>query len=438
MGQSAKNLRSVALGCLAAGAFLSAGQMEAMAQSAPPIPLGDSGIFLAPQPMAEAAPFQEPGSDYTGVRVGPWELNPTLFSGLAFNDNLYQTTTGRIADVGWRETPTFVAINDSGINKLSLYATADSLVYFRHPDADAVTGHIGLEDAWAIRPDLVLRLDGDVSRQTDTVDSGQIVGASTVLPLHYWQYQASASVLKSFDRFFVGVGGTYVDSTYDNAAQTNGPSLPQSYRDLDASTLVGRAGYYIGPTIYSYVEATENLQNYRYDPLYSSNGYRAVGGLGSDQLSLFKGEIYAGYEEQFYRSAIGGAIGGATFGGKISWLPTEFITVSAKVAQSLGTSIASSLTPTIASATETTSASLKVVYALAQTWSAAAHVDFSNVHFYGSPRTDDDWGAGLTFSRRVWENLDGTVDYQLSRVNSNFADASYTQDVISLGLTYKY
>ena len=34
--------------------------------------------------------------------------------------------------------------------------------------------------------------------------------------------------------------------------------------------------------------------------IYNSEGYRVVGGLGTDRISLFKGEIYAGYQQQLY------------------------------------------------------------------------------------------------------------------------------------------
>ena len=430
-------LRVLTLGCLAAGAFLAGGGLQALAQSAPPIPVSDGWAFLSPQSVAEVSPFEEPSSDYSPLHAGPWTLYPSLFSGVSYNDNLYQTTTSPTADLAWRTTPTFVAINNGGINKLSLYAVADSYVYLRHSDADTVDGRIGFQDVWEMQRDLVLHLSADVSRQTDTLDSGQI-GGVTILPLHFLQSEANASVLKSFNLFFVGLKGSMVNSTYDNAYLTVGPPQSQSFRDLDASTVSARAGYYIGPTIYSYVEASDNQQNYYNDPLFSSNGYRVVGGIGSDQLSLFRGEIYGGYQEQFYRSALGGAQGGAAFGGRISWLPTEFLTFSLSLDQSLGTSAATSLTATNPSATETTSANFSANYALAQTWSASAHVGYSDIRYIGSPRIDDDWSGGVTLNRQIWENLDATLDYQLNRVTSNFADASYTQNVYSLGLTYKY
>jgi hypothetical protein len=311
-------------------------------------------------------------------------------------------------------------------------------LYLHHEREDTINGRIGFRDVWEIERDLVFTLSGDASRQTDTVDSGQIVGGSTILPLQYWQYQTSASLIKSFNQLFVGAGGAFVDQKFDNARQTAGGSIPQFYRDLDAATVTGRLGYYLGPTIYSYAETSGNQQIFYNDSLYSSRGYRVVGGLGSDRLSLFKGEIYGGYQRQIYSASLGGAQGGATFGGKLSWLPTEFLTLTASLGQSLSTSVVSSLTPTSASATKTTSADLTVAYALAQTWSASAHLNFANAVYIGGSRVDNDWSAGLTFSRRIWEDLSATADYQLTRVDSNFVNASFTQNIFSLGVTYKY
>ena len=438
MLQSARNVRSYALGALSSATILTCAPRTALAQSTPPIPIADSETFLSPEATRGATPLEPPTSDYAGIHAGPWALFPSLFSGVAYNDNLYETTHNRVGDAASRTTPTFLAVNDSGVNKLSLYAALDSYFYFHYGREDTINGRLGLQDVWEIQRDLVFKLSGDISRQTDTIDSGQIVGASTVLPLHFWQYQASASLLKSFNPTFVGVGGTFVRQSFDNANQTDGGPIAEYYRDLDVSTIAARAGYYIGPTIYTYAETTANQQIFYNDRLYDSRGYQIVGGLGADQLSLFKGEIYGGYQEQRYSASIGGTRGGAAFGGKIAWLPTEFLSVTANLGESLSTSVASELTPTLASATKTTAANLTIAYALARTWSASAHLNFANSNYIGSSRVDDDWSAGVTLNRRIWENLDATADYQLTRVDSNYANASFTQNVISLGLTYKY
>ena len=424
---------------LAVGIFCFLGRGPAFAQSAAPIPLPDAGeLLFAPPSLGAIESLEPPSAEYTGIHAGPWTIFPTVFSGLAFNDNIYQTTTNRVADAAWRLTPSIYATNNNGINNFAVYGALDSYVYLRNSNADVVNGRVGLQDKWEIERDLIFKFSADLSRQTDTAQSGQVVGSTTVEPIRYWQYQTNASLLKSFNRFFVGVGGSFVNSTYDNAALTGGSSIDQSYRDLNLATFSARGGLYVGPTIYAYTEASQNTQIYYNDAAASSHGYRVVGGVGSDQLSLFKGEIYGGYQQQYYTAALGGEQNSPVFGGRVSWFPTQFITVTANADDSFGASAASSLTPSQVSASNTATANLAVNYALAATWSAAAHVSFADTTYTGSSRVDHDYGAGLTLNRQIWQNLAGTFDYQLNSVQSNYVNASYVQNIVSLGLTYKY
>jgi hypothetical protein len=243
-------------------------------------------------------------------------------------------------------------------------------------------------------------------------------------------------LVKTFNSLFVGIGGAWANQSYDAEAQTAGPSLSQAYRDAAVTTVSGRIGYFVGPTIYSYIETSSNQQSYYNESLFSSRGYRTVAGLGADPLSLFKGEIYGGYAEQDYDAALGGAQGGSVFGGRLSWLPTAYLTLSSSLEQNFSTSAAISPTPTKVSPTKDTSANLTIEYALAQTWSASAHLGFTNASYIGSSQTDEDWSTGLTFRRQIWKNLSATLDYQFNRVVANYSNASYTQNVVSLGVTY--
>jgi len=441
---------------------------QALAQAAPPIPVpaGNTDFLnlLSPAPTAGATSIQPPSQQYSveyqPIRIGPWEITPSLFSGMAYNDNLYGRPNNKVGDAAWRVTPTLMVVNDSGINRFTYYALVDSLTYLRYGQDDTVNGRVGLTDRWEIDRDLVFRVFGDLSRQTDlgsvqnyvsgqnygsdqNYGSGQNFGNAqnnsrpTFLPLHYWQYETGGSLVKSFDRLFIGASSTFTKQLYDNLGATQGPPISESYQNNNQSFVTGRVGYFLGPAIYTFVDTSGNQQTYQDASHYNSKGYRVVGGLGADPLSLFKGEIYAGYQRQYFAEELGGAQGGAAFGGNVSWLPTQYLTVGVNLDQALSTSIASSpITSTTASATKTTAAGLSVDYALSQTWSANGHVNFAKVSYDDSLRFDHDAAAGLTFNWKIKKNLNATLDYQLNRISSNYLSAGYTQNVVSVGLTY--
>ena len=53
-------------------------------------------------------------------------------------------------------------------------------------------------------------------------------------------------------------------------------------------------------------------------------------------------------------------------------------------------------------------------------------------------RIDNAWTAGATLSYSVWQNLGITLDYQYVQLASTAPLQSFTRNVVTLGLTYKY
>jgi hypothetical protein len=94
---------------------------------------------------------------------------------------------------------------------------------------------------------------------------------------------------------------------------------------------------YISPIIYTYVEPSINSQQY-VDAALNSHGYRIVGGIGSDRISLFNGEVHGGFASQQFANPAIGTVSVPVFGGSLSWYPTRFITVTYNADRTFGTS----------------------------------------------------------------------------------------------------
>ncbi|MBB4200568.1 hypothetical protein GGD83_004397 [Rhodoblastus sphagnicola] len=402
------------------------------------VPTPDTGSFLTPRSSSQVNPFDAPSREYTGLSVGSWMLYPTLFTGAAFDSNIYQNNGKTVSDVAWRTAPSLIAVRNAGIQKTLLYGTGDFMVYGAHSAVDQVNGKGGFTHIWEAQRDLIFRFTGDASRQVDASTSGSVLNGAYLRPVYYEQYQTTASVLKSFDRFFVGLGGSFQNSSYENTSNTAHQTVTQAYRDNNVVTASGRLGYFITPLLYSFVESTGNWANYYNSSSYNSEGYKVSGGLGTDRISLFKGEVYAGYQQQFYKSAAFGDVGAPAFGGKLFWYPTQYITVSANVDETLGTATFVSPSNPNGSATKTTGGGLKVDYTLSEVWSANARGGYSHATYVNNSRVDDTWSAGATLNYRIWRNFSATLDYQFSAVDSNYAAAGYVRHIASLGVTYKY
>jgi len=402
------------------------------------VKIPDANVIFGPPTGGGADVFVQPSRQYQGLPVGGWMLYPTLFVAGAYDSNPYQSSGKNFGSSALRTSPGLVAVRAAGIHNTMLYGAGDLYFYNRDSNINNYSARGGLVHIWEAQRDLIFRFTADASRQIDSSTSGSVLNGVFLRPVYYDSFVGGASVIKSFDRIFVGLGGNFTNTQYENTKTTTGAVVPQAYRDFNQPTASGRLGYFVTPLLYSFVEASGNWMNYYNASTFNSEGYRVTGGLGTDRISLFKGEVYAGYQQQFYRSAAFGVVDAPAFGGKLYWYPTQYLTFAVNVDESIGTATFVSPSNPNGSPTKTTAVGLRAEYALAEAWSAVARGGYSYVDYVNNTRVDNTWNAGATLNYKIWRNLSATFDYQFAAVVSNYAAASYTRNIVSLGATYRY
>jgi hypothetical protein len=249
-------------------------------------------------------------------------------------------------------------------------------------------------------------------------------------------FTGSASGLKSFDRLFVGLAGTVVETTYDTLYTTGGPASESSLNNV-AYSVDGRLGYKITPVIYVFSQATGNTRAFD-DSIYNSQGYRIVGGLGSDRISLFQGEIYAGYQRQIYDTAQFGSLGNPVYGGKISWFPTRAWSVTASLDETFQDSGSATVGNPLGSAAYVTSALVSINYAISHSWNASVQGGHEDLSYISGGRRDHQWTTGTTLNYEILRNLNATFKYTFATIESNAPGGSFTRNQLTLGGAYKY
>ncbi len=420
-------------------------------------PGGDPLSLLSPTPMAQRSLNDKPVRDYQGLPFEGWMLFPSFFVGAVFDDNLYQSTTDRVSGAGVKLRPSIVADLDAGIHHTTVFANGDFNIYPDQSDANTVNAQAGFSHKWEAMRDLIFQIGGDYERHTDIYNNGVVttpfatVGGVIASPERYNVFGGYVSGLKSFDRFFVGLSASSYGTTYDTLYTTTGP-LDQAYRDNLVTTVTGRLGYSVTPLLYAYMESAGNFHNFSGDTtydliapnvqsagtIYNSEGYRVVGGLGTDRISLFKGEIYAGYQQQLYDYAAFGSPSSPVYGGKISWFPTRAVTITAALDETYQDSgLTTSNNPT-GSAAHVTAATTTMQYAMAREWNASISGGYADVLYVVGGRHDHRWNAGSTLNYEIARNLFATFNYTLVLVESNAVGGSFTRNQFSLGGTYKY
>lgn len=426
-----------------------------------------------------------------GLPVGDWILYPSFFAGAVFNDNIYSTSTNRVSGLGVRLRPTFEADRDVGLHKTSVYANADVQIYPGHGQAyrtypsfavlsnpTNITARVGFSHVYTPLPDLTFTLQGDFTRAQGGLFGGgfgagspmsSIVNSAALTNNSAYSNQVTGrlSVEKKFtERAFVQTTAGIQYIAYDSIPNSWWANLASggaygSFGSLSRGTdysIAVRAGYWVTPQVYVFIEPGGDLRRYP-NSINDTNGYRIVAGLGSDLISLFRGEVYAGYQRQ---EGVNAAIAASSpaFGGRISYYPTERLTISAQVDQTFSAPAAQPILlaglPVGFAATapsRTTQVRAQADYAILPYWTTYLRGGWGESHTSGvynyigrtQPGKTTSWSAGWGTSYTFWRNVAVTLEYQFSKSipnNSGYSTwwvpTAVTQNMISAGLTYRY
>lgn len=420
-----------------------------------------------------------------GLPIGGWLVYTSFFAGAVFNDNVRNSSMSKQSATGLRLRPSVTATLDLGIHKATAYALADGQIYpgshgsfwdlGNSTPASNVQARLGFSHLYQPFSDLTIGLGFDYTRQLGLfglgldgdrlssvfVPSGVV---ATGAPRYTNQLTGVVSVQKELSNAFVTIQSRVQGVLYDSRSFTPTPFVranPFTQPNGVNFTTSARLGYWVGPSVYAFVEPGGSFQ--RYETFQSDgNGYRIVSGLGTDQIGLFKGEVYGGYQSLASAHGYFSEISSPAYGGRIDYSPTPYLTISGSADKTLGSTApysvnqrgVSALDPLSLLARPVTVAKafqsrLSAQYSFSPYWTANVRGGYGETRYANSPRVDTAWTAGAGASYTFWRNVALTLDYQFSRINSANANAfspfisdawfgNYSQSVITAGITYKY
>ena len=458
-----------------------------------------SAIFVGSVALAQDVSSGSNASSSLGVAGGPnpefgipiegWMFYPSLFVGAVFNDNVYNSSTNRKSAVGVRLRPSFEANRDSGIHHTTVYMTADAQFYpGKGPTTEFVpsyqtkaapsnaTGRAGFSHIYEPLSDLSVRVQGDYSRSSGLFGANfgagapqaAVANAASVTGSGQYtnQFTGSVSVEKKlYDRAFIRGTGSVQYVKYDDVAIdyssfpaiNNRQTIAQNTLNYTASL---RGGYWVTPQVYAFVEPGAVLV--RYPNSYSdTNGYRVIGGFGSDLISLFRGEIYGGYQSQSAANGRFGTVSAPAFGARLSYYPLPYLTFTLSADQTLSAAPAPQLLLSgipVGWGGQTSSGRTLTVrgqmdYAFSPYWTAFARGGYGETRsssWYAGTGTGSTiaWTAGTGMSYTFWRNVALTLEYQFTKTKTSnafaislfnpWAQTNVTQNLVSAGVTYRY
>jgi opacity protein-like surface antigen len=407
-----------------------------------------------------------------GMPIEGWMVFPTFFAGGVFNDNIFNTVSNRKSAFGLRLRPSFEAWNDNGIYQTTVYGTLDAQIYpgafasgsslassLATTSANNIQGRAGFSHIYKPMEDLTFDVIFDYSRQIGLFGSGFGVGGPSIfvpnaivptgVPQYSNQLTGFVSVEKKItDRSFAELMGGVQGLIYQNTQ--NSPinfALPGAGAPAQQNgviyTVSARVGYWVAPAFYMFVEpggAFHNYQIFRSD----TAGYSIVSGLGSDQIGLWRGEIYSGYQRQSSVYGLFGAVSSPDFGARLYYYPTPYLTITATADETLGAATPGvSSFPSVGAGTRSFQTKLQGDYGFSPYWTASLRGGYGETNYAGLPRIDTAWTAGAGASYTFWRNVALTFDYQFMRTDTTGAGAgnglaSFTQNLVTAGITYRY
>jgi hypothetical protein len=422
-----------------------------------PAARADDTATAAPSPSSQssaaAALGVQTGPDpAAGLPISGFLVYPSLFAGVIYNDNIYPTQDDRKAALGFAFAPKVTAIDDEGLHKTTLTLKADAEIYpgySRAPRGDAsptqVSGGASIQHVWTPTRDLTIDVAAGFTRQYGlfgsllATGSDFVSGTSTAnvatYPQFSNQFSGSVSVEKKItEQWFLrgGIGAQAVE--YEGVPIGLGSG--RSGADYNAFL---RTGFWVTPQVNAFVEGGADLRRYG-DCWYDSNAYRLIGGLGSDLIGLFRGEVFAGWQQLASAEGTFGAVEAPAYGGRISYYPTPYLTLAASVDQLFGAAVTPA-TPkgTRSPSTETVEGRFQADYSLARYWTATVRAGYGRSTWSNSPLVESEWTVGGGVSYDVWRNIALTLNYQYTATAANEAGvAVYNQNIVSVGMTYHY
>lgn len=432
----------------------------------------------AQEPPTEV-PFGGPPYDPNAITINGWILYPSLDFFTANSDNYFLSPASKISGWSIGVSPSVTAEWSNGIHSTVLYANYQNVEY---PTNSAVTtndGEATFTQRYAPLRDLTFSIlgdythktlagmtsaisgpitltgtqvlsDGNIERNGNIYSpTGQLIGhvapslnASPLLQVNpNDQYTTTAGVQKLFNDGILNLTASLQRTDYEKQASES--------LDTTARTFTEDAAFWLGPLFYFYTDGafTSRINT---NPNPDTTAYQVIGGIGTRQFGLFRASAYFGHQGS--RISGQGSAGGDTYGGVLTYYPTEDLTVTANLGkiiniaptQGIASTEALSLPGTtplqisISSSTDITAASLRTDYQISPQWMLSGIVGHTRIEYLGSTSLTTTWLVDATLKYQIWRNMTLSWEYQYSSIASNIPLTSAVRNLLTMGTSYKF
>ena len=392
------------------------------------------------------------GYEPLGLKVGSFNVAPTLGIGLEKNDNIYYQTLNKTGDLITQVAPSVTISSDWGRHQLTAVLSADYDDYEKHTSENtlewnaALAGRLDVHGANYLFGGLGFSQNYEPPFAPSTLALTEIVR-----PIKYNATQANAGFVIQGNRLKFTGSAAYADYDYFNTETLKDVKVIETDRDYSSWIWSGRGDYAISPDKAVFAVVDYNTRNYRYSAksLQDSTGYDFGIGLDVDLTNLVRGQAQIGYLSQSYKNPLYKDTNAPAFKVALEYFPTEMTTVHFTANRTVDE------TPQInASGYLSSDYGIGVDHELLRNFVLMANYEYIDDKYYGeipttsggtttlTPLDRHDQRSALSFMGRYLLNRNLTINggYTFSKLDSHGAQAvrSFTDNsfTVSLGLQY--
>jgi hypothetical protein len=384
---------------------------------------------------------------------GPFRLFTDLFTGVAYDSNVYRSVNAPKNDIFFDINPTVVLDYNTARLRLDLYGVGDFNEYTKVTQLDTSDYNFGLRGQYLISGASTATGSVSYAKLTEPLSSSSVT-AGQQSPSSYNLFDANGQVSFKPNRLGITVGGSVDSYGYLN---TTVGGHPFGNKDRDNNLYKGftEVSYDFSPGYSAFIRGTYNNDKYRPGPdragiLRSSHGFQVDGGVDLLLGNLIQGELYAGYVDQDYNHHQTFTLpadplhtprtlhdlSGLDFGANLSWYPTELLTVTLGASRQLqNTTLAG------ASAGDDRGVVLGANYELTRRIQLLAHAQYDDTFYKGTAiagvqpnRDDKTLDLGLGGKWLISHYVYATLNYDHTDRSSTIHAAGYHDDMVMVGI----
>ena len=370
-----------------------------------------------------------------GARFGDFKVFPKLELTEEFTDNVYAVADDRRSDYLTIVSPSVNIKSDLPRHEIDLSAVADFTEYARYSGED--TAHVNVTGQGKL----------DVSREdwftlSATYDHGYEPRSSpdpsqgkTPTPVDNTSVKL-AQVYRP-GRLWVTVDGQYQRLDYGDVYTSTDSVLAYHLRDRDIYSGGVRVAYELMPGYFAFVESRANDRIY--DSLSAvgqnrdSHGFEERVGATFELTGKLRGDIFAGYLVQNFKSPTFSSVTGAAFGAGLTWNATALTTVTLQAQRTVEDTIDSGASSYVASM-----AHLTVAHELRRNivLSLDGGLDVNEYQGDGTLQHVYDGGTKIAYKLNKFAYLGGVYHYY--KRYSTLESEAYSENrlMVTLGLQY--